>query len=135
MDTVTLELAANQAEICRVFSNARRVLIVWLLKEQEMTVSEIAVAVDCSLQNTSQHLRLMKDKNILTSHREGNCVYYRIKHNPLMAGCRLLDPPQTISIMLSKTDVGGYLMSTIDLTTVQTAKIVDARGSACPDLC
>jgi TusA-related sulfurtransferase len=129
---VILELAANQAEICRVFSNAKRVLIVWLLKEEEMTVSEIAVAVDCSLQNTSQHLRLMKDKDILVSHREGNCVYYRIKHNPLMAGCRLLDPPPTISFTLSNINPGGYLMSTIDLTTVQAAKVVDARGSACP---
>jgi ArsR family transcriptional regulator len=55
-----------------------------------MSVSEIASAIDCSLQNTSQHLRLMKDKDILASRREGQTIYYRIKPNEFMEGCHLL---------------------------------------------
>lgn len=89
-DEEILALAERQAEICGVFGNANRVLILWALGEQEMSVGEIASAIDCSLQNTSQHLRLMKDKNILASRREGQTIYYRIKHNELMEGCRLL---------------------------------------------
>jgi DNA-binding transcriptional ArsR family regulator len=85
-----LALAESQAEICGVFGNANRVLILWALGEREMSVGEIASAIDCSLQNTSQHLRLMKDKNILASRREGQTIYYRIKQNKLMEGCRLL---------------------------------------------
>ncbi len=54
-----------------------------------MSVGEIASVIDSSLQNTSQHLRLMRDKDILTSRRDGNTVYYRIKQNELMEGCRL----------------------------------------------
>jgi DNA-binding transcriptional ArsR family regulator len=53
-------------------------------------VSEIASAIDCSLQNTSQHLRLMKDKNILASRRAGQTIYYRIRPNKSMEGCQLL---------------------------------------------
>ena len=89
-DEETLALAESQADICGVFGNANRVLILWVLDEQEMSVGEIAAAIDCSLQNTSQHLRLMKDKNILVSRREGQTIYYRIKQNELMEGCRLL---------------------------------------------
>jgi ArsR family transcriptional regulator len=89
-DEGLLALAESQAEICGVFSNANRVLILWTLGEREMSVGEIASAIDCSLQNTSQHLRLMKDKNVLTSRREGQTIYYRIKQNELMEGCRLL---------------------------------------------
>jgi ArsR family transcriptional regulator len=85
-----LALAESQAEICGVFGNANRVLILWVLGEREMSVGEIASAIDCSLQNTSQHLRLMKDKDILTFRREGQTIYYRIKQNELMEGCRLL---------------------------------------------
>ena len=89
-DEETLALAEGQAEICGVFGNTNRVLILWVLGKQEMSVSEIASAIDCSLQNTSQHLRLMKDKDILASRREGQTIYYRIKQNEFMEGCRLL---------------------------------------------
>jgi DNA-binding transcriptional ArsR family regulator len=85
-----LALAESQADICGVFGNANRVLILWALGKREMSVGEIASAIDCSLQNTSQHLRLMKDKDILASRREGQTIYYRIKQNKLMEGCRLL---------------------------------------------
>jgi len=89
MNVETLELAKSQADICRIFGNTNRVLILWALGEREMSVGNIAFTIDASLQNTSQHLRLMKDKGILTSRREGNIVYYQIKPNDLMEGCRL----------------------------------------------
>ena len=65
--------------------------ILWVLAaEKEKSVGEIASAVDSSLQNTSQHLRLMKDKGIVASRREGQTVYYRIERDDLVDGCRLL---------------------------------------------
>ena len=83
------ERARTQANICRIFGNARRILILWILVNGEMSVGEIASAVDTSLQNTSQHLRLMRDKGVLMSRRDGSTVYYRI-NNSLMEGCQLL---------------------------------------------
>ncbi len=85
-----LELAQNQAEICGVFGNAHRVLIVWALISGERTVSDIASAIGCSLQNASQHLRLMKDKGLLTSRRDGNTIYYGINRDDLRHDCQLL---------------------------------------------
>jgi ArsR family transcriptional regulator, virulence genes transcriptional regulator len=73
-----LERAKAQAEICRVFNNPARVLIFWALAEGELSVSEIAATVEISLQNTSQHLRLMKDRDVLTCRREGQTIYYRV---------------------------------------------------------
>jgi DNA-binding transcriptional ArsR family regulator len=84
------ELAQNQAEICGVFGNAHRVLIVWALVDGERTVSDIAAAVGCSLQNASQHLRLMKDKGLLTSRRDGNTIYYGLTQDNLRRDCQLL---------------------------------------------
>jgi|WetSurMetagenome_2_1015567.scaffolds.fasta_scaffold144545_2 ArsR family transcriptional regulator, virulence genes transcriptional regulator len=83
------ESAQNQAELCGVFGNPSRVLIVWSLGERELSVGDIAAAIECSLQNTSQHLRLMKDKGILASRREGNTIYYRVKREGCPATCCL----------------------------------------------
>jgi len=76
-----MNLAQEQAQYCQVFSNARRILILWVLGKNEMSVSDIASEVDASLQNTSQHLRLMRDRGILGSRRDGNTIFYRIVNN------------------------------------------------------
>ena len=90
MDDQMLELARQQAEICKVFGSVNRIMILWVLGNQEMSVGDIADALDTSLQNASQHLRLMKDRGILTSRREGQAIYYRIAGYELMEGCRIL---------------------------------------------
>ena len=85
-----LESAQNQADLCGVFGNPSRVLILWALDEHELSVSEIAASIECSLQNTSQHLRLMKGKGILVSRREGNTIYYRVRREGRAADCCLV---------------------------------------------
>ena len=84
------EMANQQAEICSIFSNPKRVLIFWALTEKEMSVTEIAEFIDSSAQNTSQHLRLMKEKKILTTRRDGQTIYYRVADNDIGKYCRLL---------------------------------------------
>ena len=90
IDPETYEMAVKQAALCSVFGNAKRVLILWTLLDQELSVSEIAVFIKASLQTTSQHLRLMEDKGILVSRREGQKIYYGIGEYELLKGCRLV---------------------------------------------
>ncbi len=90
MDEKLKASAQKQAELCKVFGNEQRILIIWALSECECTVSEVAEAIDSSLQNTSQHLNLMKDKGVLSSHREGREVYYRIVEDEFIQNCPLV---------------------------------------------
>ena len=83
-------LAQKRSGFCKVFSSTQRVLIIWALSECECTVSEIAEVIDASLQNTSQHLNLMKDKGVLRSRREGREVYYRIVEDEFIQDCPLV---------------------------------------------
>ncbi|MEJ2596732.1 MAG: metalloregulator ArsR/SmtB family transcription factor [Anaerolineales bacterium] len=82
------QLAEEQAKFCSVFSNARRIQILWALADRELSVGAIAEAVGSSLQNVSQHLSRMKDSNLVSSRREGQTVYYRIKRETLREQCR-----------------------------------------------
>ena len=74
MQADIVELAKEQAQVCSVFGNPSRVLILWALGERDLSVSDIASAIECSLQSTSQHLHLMKDRGILTSRRDGQTI-------------------------------------------------------------
>ncbi|MCL4528579.1 MAG: metalloregulator ArsR/SmtB family transcription factor [Chloroflexi bacterium] len=84
------DLAERQAALCKIFSSAQRVLILWFLAEKERTVSEIAEAIGASLPSSSQHLRLMELNNILESRRERQNIYYRIADTDLLRNCLVL---------------------------------------------
>jgi len=91
--------ARRQAEFCQIFSSARRVLILYSLIGQELSVGDIASTVGASLQNTSQHLRLMKEKGVVSSRREGQTIYYRIAENELMKDCLLVWKAHQMEVM------------------------------------
>jgi len=90
MDVERFDLAESQAALCSVFANPKRVLILWTLAEEEKAVTAIANAIDASLQNTSQHLSLMKAAGILEARRDGQTIYYSISDTVDSARCRLL---------------------------------------------
>lgn len=77
-DHKTLDWAETQAHYYQALTHPRRVLILWALAERELSVGEIAAQVGASMQNTSQHLRIMRDRGILDSRREGQTIYYSV---------------------------------------------------------
>ena len=92
-------LAGKQAMLCKVFSNIQRILILWILSEGELTVTEIAQIIGASLQSTSQHLRLMELKGIVEWRREHHNIYYHIVDNELLKNCIVLaNKPKNISL-------------------------------------
>ena len=101
VDDITLdELADNQAASCRVLGNGRRLLILWLISNEELSVNEITHRVGSSIQNISQHLRVLKESGIIVARRKGQTIYYRIADLEWTRGCPALhrvpgDPKQT----------------------------------------
>ncbi len=72
------ELYELHAEMCKVFSNPTRLEILNLLRDKEMSVSELIEKTNLSQANISQHLSIMKSKDIVTSNRKGKNVYYKL---------------------------------------------------------
>jgi ArsR family transcriptional regulator, virulence genes transcriptional regulator len=98
MQADIVERAREQAQVCSVFGNPSRVLILWALGERELSVSDLASAIECSLQSTSQHLHLMKDRGILTSRRDGQTIYYRVNYSERLADCGLMQLARSVSL-------------------------------------
>ena len=74
------------AEMCQVFSHPKRLEVINMLREGEMTVTELSQKLTLTVGNLSQHLSMMKERHILLSRKEGNMVYYRIA-NPKLIRC------------------------------------------------
>lgn len=92
MDAELLKWAETRATLFRTFNNASRILIMVSLRDREMSVSDIAATIEATVQNTSQHLQVMKDRGILTSRREGQTIYYRVADCSLLQQCDLIAP-------------------------------------------
>ena len=90
MNPIETSEAQEQAEFCSIFGNENRIQIVWILGYRELTVSEIAEEINASMQNTSQHLRLMKNKGVLGSRRDGREIYYRITDTKYSRACPVI---------------------------------------------
>lgn len=61
-----------------IFAHATRMRILCALQQQPRTVTEIANYADISITNTSQHLRLMRDRGAVIAEKQAQSVYYRI---------------------------------------------------------
>jgi len=72
------ELYKIHAEICKVLSNPTRLEILNLLRDKEMSVTELIEKSKLSQSNISQHLSIMKSKDIVTSDRKGKNIYYKL---------------------------------------------------------
>ena len=72
------ELYKIHAELCKVFSNSTRLEILNLLRDRELSVTELIEKTRLSQANISQHLSIMKSKGIVTSDRKGKNIYYKL---------------------------------------------------------
>lgn len=79
-----------QADICQTLANPKRLQIVHLLKEGELSVTEIVSAMGIPKANASQHLSLMRQKGLVVSRREGTSIYYRLSSSKITEACALM---------------------------------------------
>jgi len=66
------------AEICKVFSNPTRLEILNLLRDREMSVTELIEKTKLTQANISQHLSIMKSKGVVESTRKGKNICYKL---------------------------------------------------------
>ncbi len=66
------------ARCMKALAHPLRLKILVALSDQEMSVQDLVERVGTTQSNVSQHLTIMRDKNILSSRREANQVFYRV---------------------------------------------------------
>lgn len=78
------------AHFCKIFSDPKRLRIMWRLKEGECSVGDLAEELGVTVTNVSQHLRVMRDKGAVETRRDGKTIYYRVANMKFTQGCLLI---------------------------------------------
>ena len=84
------QIYAYHAEMCKVFSHPKRLELINLLRDKEMSAGELRRKLGLAPANLSQQLTMMRERHILVSRKEGNMVYYRIADSRLLDAFDLL---------------------------------------------
>ncbi len=72
------ELMTDLAGLFKMFSDPTRVKILNILLEGEKCVGDVAAQMNMSTAAVSHHLRMLRQGNLVTDHRQGKEVFYAL---------------------------------------------------------
>jgi len=86
-----LERYRLHAEICKVLTDPKRLMLIDAMRPGERSVGELAGAVGLSLANVSQHLAVLRHAGLVDTRRAGTSIHYRLSEPELVAACDIIE--------------------------------------------
>jgi len=81
------EIFRLHADFCKVLSNPKRLMIIALLSKRELSVGELSSASGVPLTTISQHLRMLRERDVVIARKEGQTVFYQLTDHRIMDAC------------------------------------------------
>ncbi len=78
------EVTYKACNCLKALAHETRLGIIWLLRDGELSVNELAARLGVMLPNISQHLRILRDREILVTRKEANRVLYRLRDRRIL---------------------------------------------------
>jgi len=84
------EIAQLHAEVCQGIAEPKRILILYELDEGKRNVSELAEALGMSQATVSRHLKVLRNRAMVITEREGVNIYYSLADRRVIQALDLL---------------------------------------------
>ena len=76
--------------ICYALADPKRVLILYALSEKPLRVNDLASALDAPQSTVSRHLRVLRERGLVVTEREGTYIIYSLADTRLIEAVDLL---------------------------------------------
>ena len=92
MDIKTLEQEINllHERICYALGDPKRILILYLLAEGGKCVNDIAESLDIPQSTISRHLRVLRERELVDTERNGTSVFYTLADSRMIEALNLM---------------------------------------------
>ena len=77
-------------QLLKALANPKRLEIIHLLRDQELTVNEMQHMLGLPQANLSQHLMVLRKYDIVSTRKEGKEIYYKLAHKNFIKASDLL---------------------------------------------
>lgn len=88
------------AELFKIMSNEKRLQILDIIKDKEVTVNEISDILGIRKSNTSQHLSYLRYTGIVIARRSGKNIFYKLVDPKLVEPCKILSSLKIKNILV-----------------------------------
>jgi ArsR family transcriptional regulator len=88
--TFVEEVNLLHAQMCQGIADPTRILILYLLADTPRYVSELAEALDIKQPTISHHLKILRERGLVSTTREGNAIRYEIRDDRIIEALDLL---------------------------------------------
>ncbi|MCF8531358.1 MAG: metalloregulator ArsR/SmtB family transcription factor [Candidatus Nanopelagicales bacterium] len=88
--SLQVEIHELHARLCKAIADPKRLMIITELRSGPMTVNDLALALDLSQSNTSQHLAILRERGIVHVERDGLNSYYSLRSKKVLRAIDLL---------------------------------------------
>ncbi len=78
------------AELCKALASEHRQAILHAICNGEKCVGDLAAEIGISVHNVSQHLRVLKERRLVASRKDGHTVYYHVTNMKFIEACGLI---------------------------------------------
>jgi len=113
----TLERYRLHAEVCKVLTDPKRLMLLDTLRGGERSVGELAVAIGVTLPNASQHLAVLRAAGLVDGRRSGTTVTYRLAEPAIAEACDIIDAIVTRRRAQAGRPRAGHAISSVPTST------------------
>ena len=88
--TLVEEVNLLHAQVCQGLADPTRILILYFLADSPRRVTELAEMLEVRQPTVSHHLKVLRDRGLVTATREGNAVRYALRDHRIIQALDLL---------------------------------------------
>jgi ArsR family transcriptional regulator len=86
-DKYDFEIYALQAELCKTFSDPKRLIIINELRDGEKSVGQLVALLKFPQAVVSRHLAILRKNSVVQARREGVSMYYSLTNPRIVEAC------------------------------------------------
>ena len=84
------EIIRLHAQICKALADSNRILILYTLHEGPHSVGEMTEKVHLTQPSVSRHLKILRERGMVSAHRNGQSVIYILEDERIIEALDLL---------------------------------------------
>ena len=84
------EIDRLHAQVCNGLADPNRILILYTLSDNSFNVSDLAKAIELPQSTVSRHLKILRDRGMVTAQRDGQSVFYTLTDDRIIQALDLL---------------------------------------------
>ncbi len=93
-----------KAELCKTFSDPKRLFIIDALRDGERSVGDLARIMEIGQAVVSRHLGILRERGVVNARRDGTSIFYSLSDPKICEACDIVH-----EILLNQVKKSGEL--------------------------